>query len=84
MKMVLNKRSKTTHIAAFEVEGSQIYDNKSIAESMNKFFCSIGNTLSSKIPETPNPLLENEYLVNPQNLCFEFEAINMSQLEKIF
>ena len=52
---------------------------------MNNFFCSIGNnTLSDKIPESPNPLLENEYTVNSQNLRFEFRAISMCQLEKIF
>ena len=55
-----------------------------MAESMNEFFCSIGNTLSDKIPKTSNPLLENEYSVNPQNLRFEFEAINVSQLERVF
>ena len=51
---------------------------------MNVFFCSIGNTLSDKIPKTSNPLLENEYSLNPQNLRFEFEAINISQLERVF
>ena len=54
MNMVLNNKSKTTQIAALEVDGSLISDSKSIAESMNNFVCSIGNTLSSKIPETPN------------------------------
>ena len=51
---------------------------------MNNFFCSIGNTLSGEIPETANPLLENEYTVNSQNLRFELKAINMCQLEEIF
>ena len=45
---------------------------------------SIGNTLSGKIPETPNQLLKNEYSVNPHDLRFEFKAINVCQLEKIF
>ena len=82
--MVLNKKSKTTQIAALEVDGSLISDSKSIAEAMNNFFCSIGNTLSGMIPETPNPLLNNEYSVMPQDLRFEFKAINVCQLEKIF
>ena len=81
---VLNKKSKTTQIAALQVDGRQVYDNDSIAESMNRFFCSIGNTLSDKIPKTSNPLLENEYSVNPQNLRFKFDAINRSQLERVF
>ena len=81
---VLNKKSKTTQIATLQVDGNQICDSESIAETMNEFFWSIGNTLSDKIPDAPNPLLENEYSVNPQNLCFKFEAINMSQFERIF
>ena len=64
INMVLNKKSKTTQVATLEVDGSLISDNDSIAESMNNFFCSIGNTLSGEIPETANPLLENEYMVN--------------------
>ena len=47
-------------------------------------FCSIGNTFSGKIPETLNPLLKNEYSVKPQDLRFEFKAIIVCQLEKIF
>ena len=58
-----------------------ISDSKSIAEAVKKFFCS--NTLSGKIPETPNPLLENEHSVKSPDLRFEFKAINMYQLEKI-
>ena len=84
INMVLNKKSKTTQIAALQVDGRQICDSESMAESMNESFCSIGNTLSDKIPKTSNPILENKYSVNPQNLRFEFEAINVSQLERVF
>ena len=81
---VLNKKSKTTQIAELEVDGSLISGSNSITESINRFFCSIGYTLSSKISETPNLLLGNECSANPQNLRFDFKAINMCQLEKIF
>ena len=84
INMALHKKSKTTQIAALEVDGSLISDSKSIAESMNNFFWSIGNTLSSKIPETPNALSKNNYLAKPQDLRFVFKAINVCQLEKIF
>ena len=50
---------------------------------MNRIVCSIGNTLSDKIPKTSNLLLENEYSVNPQNLRFKFNAINRSQLKRV-
>ena len=81
---VLNKKSKTPQIATLEVDGSLISDSNSIAESMDNFFYSIGSTFSGKIPESPNPLLENEYTVNSQNLRFDFKVISMCQLEKIF
>ena len=42
--MVLNKKSKTTQIAALQVDKRHICDNESIAKSMNDFVCSIGNT----------------------------------------
>ena len=61
----LDKKSKTTQIATLKVDGSLISDSNSIAESKNNFFCGTGNTLNGKIPETPNPLSENEYTVNP-------------------
>ena len=81
---VPNKKSRTTQIATPEVDGSLISNSNKIAESVNNFFCSIGNILSGKIPETPYPLLENEYTASSLNLRFGFKAISMCQLEKIF
>ena len=37
INMLHNKKSKTTQIAALEVNGSLISDSKGIAESMNYF-----------------------------------------------
>ena len=51
---------------------------------MNNFFCSISNTLSGKVPETTNSLLENEYTTNSQNLRFELKVVSMCQIEKRF
>ena len=63
---VLNKKSKTTNISSINIEGKHISDSAGVAESMNNFFCTIGETLSEKIPRAKNPLLENDYEVNPQ------------------
>ena len=71
-------------MTTLEADGSLSSDSNSIAESMNNFFYSIGNTLCGKVPKTPNPLLENEYSVNPQNLNFEFKEISLCQLKKVF
>ena len=63
---VLNKKSKTTNIASLNIDGKHISTNADIAGSMNSFFCTIGETLSDKIAQTRNPLLENDYEVNTQ------------------
>ena len=51
---------------------------------MNNFFCTIGQTLSDKIVQTRNPLLENDYEVNPQKTKFKFHVIDKIQLGKVF
>ena len=80
----LNKKSKTTNIASLNVDGILISTNADIAESMNNFFCKIGQTLSDKIVQTRNPLLENDYEVNPQKTKFKFHVIDKIQLGKVF
>ena len=84
INLVLNKKSKTTQIASLDVDGKQVCDNKAIAESMNDFFCNIGKNLSDKLPQTENPLLESRFSVNEHNLRFEFQAVNIAQVEKVF
>ena len=51
---------------------------------MNDFFCTIGETLCGKIPRAKNPLLENDYEVNPQKTMFNFHVIDTFQLGKVF
>ena len=84
INQVINKKSKTTHIPSLNVDGKHIANNDDIAESMNNFFCSIGEKLSDKIPKTRNPLLEDEYNVNLQNTRFQFKFIDLFQIEKVF
>ena len=83
INQVLNKKSVTTHIASLEVEGKTVPEDTAIAESMNNFFCEIGKTLSDKIPQSSNPLLDNDYEVNPKSVTFHFEHINAPQLERV-
>ena len=84
INLVLNKKSKTTQITSLDVDGKQVCDNKAIAESMNDFFCNIGKNLSDKLPQTENPLLESRFFVNEHNLRFEFQTVNIAQVEKVF
>ena len=81
---VLNKKSKTTNIASLNIDGKHISTNAEIAESMNNFFCTIGETLSDKIAQTRNPLLANDYEVNPHKTKFMFHVIDKLQLGKVF
>ena len=83
INQVLNKKSKTTHITSLEVEGKTVSGDTAIAESMNNFFCEIGKTLSDKIPQSSNPLLDNDYEVNPKSVQFHFEPITVPQIEKV-
>ena len=81
---VLNKKSKTTNISSINIEGKHISDSAGVAESMNDFFCTIGETLYEKIPRAKNPLLENDYELNPQKTMFNFHDIDTSQVRKVF
>ena len=47
---LVNKRSKTTNITALEVDGQTIDDSVGMANSMNDFFCNVGDQLSKDIP----------------------------------
>ena len=60
-----------------------ISNRTGIAEAMNNFFCTIGETLSEKIPHTKNPLLESEYNVNQQIAKFRFHTIDNYHLGKV-
>ena len=76
INLLLNKRSKTTNIKSLKVDDQFIVDNTEIAQSMNKFFCSVGEKLSDHIPQQPNPMLSNEYVVNQPSTQFRFEAVS--------
>ena len=51
---------------------------------MNEFFCtfgdSIGDMLSKKVPDKPNPLLSNENSIDRPSSSFPFSAIMMDKL----
>ena len=83
INQVINKSSKTTSIPSLNVEGVSIKDNKTIASSMNNFFCTIGNKLSDKIPEKPNPLLSNEYELGNAVRNFSFKAVSENDVTKV-
>ena len=77
INQLLNKRSKTTSIESLKDDkGNNIVDKQEIAETMNKFFCSIGKDLAKNIKEKPNPLLSGEYQINKEGKTFRFGAVS--------
>ena len=72
---VLNKKSKTTNITTLNIDGKLISNTAGIAEAMNNILCTIGATLSEKIPQIKNLMLEHEYKVNPQKQSFDFTLL---------
>ena len=83
INQVINKSSKTTSIPFLNVEGGSTKNNKKIASTMNGFFCTIGNRLSDKIPEKPNPLLSNDYDLGDAVGNFSFKVISENDVMKV-
>ena len=80
---VINKSRKTTSIPLPEDNKAPIEDNKTIASSMNEFFCTIGYRMSDKIPEKPNPLLFNEYELGNAVGHFSSKAVSENDVTKV-
>ena len=57
LDMLINKRPKTTMISSLLVDGSVVTNPEKIADSMNKYFCNIGEELSKDIPYKLNSFL---------------------------
>ena len=83
MNQVINKRSKTTNIKALQEGDETITDNKSIADTINSFFCNVGKSLAEKIALKPNPLLNGEFGDPPSCEPFMFSPINEETLIRV-
>ena len=57
---LINKRSKTTNITSLRVDDETITKPDLIAESMNEYFCNVGEQLSKKIPKKMNSFISRE------------------------
>ena len=53
-----------------------------IAESMNQYFCTIGQKFNEKIPHAENPLLRGDFSLNRYSTKFQFRAIYPADLMK--
>ena len=77
---LINKRSKTTNITSLRVDDETITKPDLIAESMNKYFCSVGEQLSKKIPKKMNSFISSQILAPESN--FSFSPVNAEDLTK--
>ena len=73
MNQVINKRSITTNIKALKEGDETITEDKSIADTMNSFFCNVGKSLAEKIAPKPNPLRNGEILPAASLSCFPYK-----------
>ena len=56
INQLVNKRSKTTNISSLQEDNKVLTGCADVAESMNQYFCSIGQNLCAKIRHAENPL----------------------------
>ena len=65
---LVNKRLKA--------DGITIFDSRDIANSMNQFFCAVGEKLSNDIPEAGNPLPKDENNLNHKKCHSQLYSYN--------
>ena len=82
VNQLVSKRSQSTGISCLDIDRNQISDSSKIANSMDDYFCSIGNDLDSKILYKPYPLLNVDYSVNMDGAPFHFKEINPQNVSK--
>ena len=69
---LLNKRYKSTKITSLTEGDIQVLEKKEISNTMNDYFCTIGQELADEIDQSPNPLLVGDYMINEGNKTMKF------------
>ena len=83
INQLINRRSKTTNISSLTVEDKRTTKNNEMTDTMNDFFCNIGEKLRSNIPDIVNPLLNGDYSANNDSARFEFRLISPDDLVNV-
>ena len=78
INLLINKQPKTTIISSLLVDGNVVTKPEKIADSMNKYFCSIGEELSKDIPYNLNSFLSNQ--IHAPDRSFIFPPINAEHI----
>ena len=69
---LLNKRCKSPSITSLTEGDVQIHEKREISNTMNDYFCTIGQKLVDEIDQSLNPLLVGNYLINEGNKTMTF------------
>ena len=77
---LLNKRSKSCNVDCLKDSGNTIVNKKDTSDTMNDFFCTIGEKLASKIDAVPNPPLAGDYDGNDKSVRFQFTTTNVKEV----
>ena len=78
--MLINKRLKTTLISSLLVNGDVVTKSVKTADSMNKYFCNIGEELSKDIPYKLNSFSSNQ--IHAPDRSFIFTPIIIKAIYK--
>ena len=72
---LFNKCIKSTNITSLKDRAIEIEGKREISNTMNSYFCSIGEELAGKIDDSPNPPLRGDCPVNESNSSFRFHEV---------
>ena len=73
---LLNEPCKSTSITVIEDGNTEVREKREISNTLNSYFCSVGEELSKIIEEAFNPILKGSYNINDSNSTFKVEEIN--------
>ena len=80
--VLLNKRCKSTNITSLTEGDIQVHEKREISNTMNDYFCTIGQELADEIDQSPNPLLVGDYLINEGNKTMKFTKISEQNIRE--
>ena len=70
--VLFNKRCKSTNTTSLTERDTQVHEKREISNTMNDYFCTIGQELADENDQSPNPLLVGGFLINEGNKTMKF------------
>ena len=76
----VNKVSKTAKVKSINIKNKFFTVRKNMPDIMNRYFCSVAETLQANILQRPNFLITGKYNINSNNKIFHFAKIIEKEL----